>query len=80
MISALLTPVLERNNERLRYTTLTCLLVANNRCCPHEYYVFKGTLKSEAGAAPKGYYRDAPGQMGGGGCNYEILFNRANVK
>ena len=41
----------------------------------YEYHVFHGVLLPWEGVTV-GYYRDAIGQMGSGGCKYQIVFKR----
>jgi len=41
----------------------------------YEYHVFSGTLDSVTGTGA-GYYRHAWGQVGSGGCKYDISFER----
>lgn len=53
----------------------TYLVEGRSRFGAHEFHVFRGVLdfSSDNGS---GYYRDALGQMGSGGCRYEIEFKR----
>ena len=54
-------------------------LNGRSRFGAHEFHVFRGVLFPRDGVT-RGYYRNALGQMGSGGCEYEILFARQEAQ
>ena len=52
------------------------LLNGRSRFAAREYHVFKGILDAENHRG-LGWYRDALGQIGEGGCEYEIVFRQS---
>jgi hypothetical protein len=53
------------------------LVNGRSRFGAYEYHVFDGRLANHSDTPATGYYRDAIGQMGTGGCKYAIDFKRA---